>query len=285
LRGNRFTIRIRNVEESQLVACKAILNVLAQRGAPNLFGQQRFGKRGDSHLLGRLVVNRDVEGFVQRFLGSPHADESSQVRRARSCFDDGRWEEALTLFPRYMADERRALRMLLERGGDYQRAYWAIPKRLKAFLLSAYQSALFNRVLYARLQTLDQVFDGDLAMKHPGRSVFRVEDQALEHPRAVAFEISPTGPIFGYKMIQASGQQGLLEEEILAAEGLEIEDFRVGDGIKARGERRAMRFRIHDPTVWYDGGIVLRFELDRGSYATAVLAEVMKVAKKPAWLV
>ncbi len=160
--------------------------------------------------------------------------------------------------------------------GDYERAYAVVPKRLKMFLLSAYQSALFNRAVNARLQTLDRVCLGDLAMKHPGRSVFRVEDEAAEQPRATRFEISPTGPIFGFKMMQPLGQQEALETGILAGEGLTLEDFRVGDGIKARGERRALRFQVHDPELWYDDGIMLRFWLPRGCYATTVLAEIIK---------
>jgi tRNA pseudouridine13 synthase len=276
LRGNRFTIRIRTVPESALAPCQTVLGMLAKRGVPNWYGRQRFGQRGDSDQLGRSVVKGDAEGFLQRFLGSPHADEGPRLRAARTSFDEGRWEEALELFPRKMADERRALEILVKRGGDYQSAYRSVPKRLRKFLLSAYQSALFNRVLDARLQTLDRVLEGDLAMKHPGRSVFRVVDASLEQARASAFEISPTGPMFGYRMIEASGRQGALEDEILAGEGLNSESFRVGDGIKARGERRALRFEIHEPAVWYDDGIVLRFELGKGSYATAVLAEIMK---------
>jgi tRNA pseudouridine13 synthase len=119
-------------------------------------------------------------------------------------------------------------------------------------------------------------------MKHPGHSIFRVEDEAAEQPRAVRFEISPTGPIFGFKMMQALGQQGELETAILAAESLTLEDFRVGEGLRARGERRALRFQVHDPELWYDDGAMLRFWLPKGCYATAVLAEIMKVSQQHA---
>lgn len=277
LHGNRFTIRVRNVDASAVPACQAILDVLARRGVPNRYGPQRFGIRGDSSLLGRAVVQADAEGFIKTFLGRPHPTENNVVQEARSQFDAGRWQEALRLFPGSMADERRALQALIHARGNHQQAYAAVPKRLKIFLLSAYQSALFNRVLDARLQSLDQVHLGDLAMKHPGKSVFRVEDQAAEQPRVESFEISPTGPIFGYKMIQATGCQGELEQEVLEAEGLVLEDFRVGGGIRAKGTRRALRFQIGDPELWYDEGVLLRFWLPRGCYATTVLAEVMKV--------
>jgi tRNA pseudouridine13 synthase len=278
LRGNRFAIRIRGVDESALSPCRAILSELGRRGVPNRFGSQRFGQKGNSAHLGCAVIKKDAQGFIQDFLGGPHPNETERVHAARTRFDAGDWPGALSLFPGNMADERRALHVLTRTRGDYQRAYAAVPKRLKVFLLSAYQSALFNRVLEARLQTLDRVYFGDLAVKHPGRSIFRVEDEVVEQPRAASFEISPTGPIFGFKMMQPFGQQQALEADILAGEDLTLEDFRVGDGIKARGERRALRFQVHDPELWYDDGIMLRFWLPRGCYATTVLAEITKIS-------
>ncbi len=282
LRGNRFTIRVRGVDEADLPASQAILDVLTRRGVPNYYGPQRFGIRGDSARLGRAVIRRDVEKFVKELLGGPHPNESELVQRARVHFDGGQWPAALSLFPANMAGERRALRALIESQGNYQRAYAAVSKRLKVFLLSAYQSELFNRVMDARLETLDQVFEGDLAVKHPGRSIFRVEDEAAEQPRAARFEISPTGPIFGFKMMQASGAQGALEASILDSEGLTLQDFRVERGLQAQGTRRALRFPIHEPKLWYEDGLMLQFWLWRGCYATTVLAELMKVSLVPA---
>jgi tRNA pseudouridine13 synthase len=113
-------------------------------------------------------------------------------------------------------------------------------------------------------------------MKHPGRSVFRVEDATVEQPRAERFEISPTGPIFGYKMMQAFGRQGELESAVLASENLALGDFRVGGGVSLRGERRALRFSLCEPELWYDEGVMLRFWLPRGCYATTLLAEIIK---------
>jgi tRNA pseudouridine13 synthase len=128
----------------------------------------------------------------------------------------------------------------------------------------------------ARLDSLSSVFRGDLAMKHPGRSIFAVEDESAEQPRADRFEISPTAPLFGFKVPLATGRQGALEESILQQESLTPDSFRVGGGIKARGERRSLRFQIHEPALWYDDGIMLWFWLNRGCYATALLAEIMK---------
>jgi tRNA pseudouridine13 synthase len=282
LSGNRFTIRIRGVNGSALAPCQAILDLLQRRGVPNRFGPQRFGQRGDSARLGQAVLRKDAQAFIGSFLGGPDLHESQAVQEARRRFDAGDWQGALNLFPPNMSDERRALQALIEAQGDHRRAYGAVPKRLKMFLVSAYQSELFNRVLDARLDTLDRVYVGDVAMKHPGHSVFRVQDEAADQVRAANFEISPTGPMYGYKMMQAAGRQGALEAEILAAEGLALESFRVGEGVKAPGERRALRFQMYEPEVWFDEGIMLRFRLLAGCYATALLAEIMKVPLDPA---
>jgi tRNA pseudouridine13 synthase len=277
LRGNRFIIRVRGVGEPALAASRAILDVLVRKGVPNYYGPQRFGRRGDSARLGQAVVRRDAAGFMKAWLGGPHPNEGEQVQEARTRFDAGEWQGALSLFPRGMADERRALHALIETQGDYWQAYAVVPKRLKIFLVSAYQSELFNRVLDARLQMLDRVLVGDVAVKHPGRSLFRVEDEVAEQPRADRFEISATGPIYGFKMMQALGWQGDLEAAILAGESLALEDFRGGQGIHAEGTRRAVRFPVHEPELWYEEGLMLRFWLPRGCYATTVLGEIMKV--------
>jgi tRNA pseudouridine13 synthase len=276
LRGNRFTIRVREVGEPALAASRAILDVLVQKGVPNYYGPQRFGRRGDSARLGRAVVRRDAAGFIKAWLGGPHPNEGELIQEARARFDAGNWQSALSLFPSGMVDERRALDMLIQTQGDYWKAYAAVSKRLKIFLLSAYQSELFNRVLDARLQMLDRVLVGDVAVKHPGRSLFRVEDEVIEQPRADRFEISPTGPIYGFKMMQALGWQGDLEAALLAGESLTLDDFRGDQGIRAEGTRRALRFPVHEPELWYEEGLMLRFWLPRGSYATTVLGEIMK---------
>jgi tRNA pseudouridine13 synthase len=276
LRGNRFEIRIRGVDEAALPACQAILGVLSRRGVPNYFGPQRFGMRGNSASLGQAILRRDAEAFVRKLVGAPHPGESPRVQEARSRADAGDWEGASRLFPDSMADERNALQALLRSGEDWNRAYATVPKRLKSLLLSAYQSELFNRLLDGRIEALDQVEAGDLAMKHPGHSIFRVEDVSVEQARAARFEISPTGPVFGYKMMQPTGRPGELEAAILEGEGLNLESFRIGEGLRPRGERRSLRFQPNGLESSYENGVQLRFWLPPGCYATALLAEVMK---------
>lgn len=54
LKGNRFRLRLRSVRDRD--AARAVWAVLCERGVPNYFGQQRFGRGGDNADLGLLLL-------------------------------------------------------------------------------------------------------------------------------------------------------------------------------------------------------------------------------------
>jgi tRNA pseudouridine13 synthase len=68
LRGNRFTIRIRQVQNVD--ALPWLLNRLQKSGMPNFYGSQRFGNDGETLQLGmQLLLGRStgkVSGFMRR---------------------------------------------------------------------------------------------------------------------------------------------------------------------------------------------------------------------------
>ncbi|MEO6776039.1 MAG: tRNA pseudouridine(13) synthase TruD [Kofleriaceae bacterium] len=62
VRGNRFALRVRGVADEAVSKAQAILARLAEPpGAPNWYGEQRFGRDGDNAARGRAIVNG--EGF------------------------------------------------------------------------------------------------------------------------------------------------------------------------------------------------------------------------------
>ena len=154
------------------------------------------------------------------------------------------------------------------------------PRATRRLLISAYQSHLFNLALARRIREggFGALWDGDIAMKHANGACFRVERAAAEQERSERFEISPTGPIFGAKMLAASGREGANEATILAAEGLVPETFKgVFPGLALDGARRSFRSRAEN-LVWEPAGDALRLEffLPKGVYATTFLREVVK---------
>jgi tRNA pseudouridine13 synthase len=277
LAGNRFEVRVRGVGADAAERTAAVLRVLLARGLPNGFGPQRFGTRGDTHLVGLALLRRDFAGAVALLCGRPSPLENDpRVLEARRRFDAGDLEGARTAFPPSFATERRVLERLRQ-GGSPADAVRVVPKPVRRFFVSAWQSALFNRVLAERLPGLDRLEPGDLAWIHGRGAVFRVEDAAREQPRCDAFEISPSGPVYGTKMVAPSGAPGEREARVLAAEGLSPADFDVKGVDRFEGERRSLRVPVGEPVFSVEGGdLLLAFSLPRGSYATNLLAEVMK---------
>jgi tRNA pseudouridine13 synthase len=150
-------------------------------------------------------------------------------------------------------------------------------RRKARFLVSALQSAVFNQVLSARAR-IDRLETGDVAVVHESGGQFVVESSEIEGPRAERFEISPTGPIFGTKVIQPAGAVAEREQAALEAFGIPVEGLRPPRGISLRGARRALRVRPDDACILREGDAVrIRFSLRPGSYATVLLEELFPV--------
>jgi tRNA pseudouridine13 synthase len=280
LSGNRFAIKIRDTQPDPLEPAQTILDVLKKRGVPNYFGPQRFGLRGDTAQLGEAIVRGDLDEFLQIFLGRPTDDDPPDCRAARDAFDVGAMDRALKRWPRHYADQRKALSAYKKKHNP-RHAFNAIDKRMKRLFVSAFQSDIFNEVLAKRIQTLDVVQAGDLAQKTDTGGVFLVEDPAAEQPRAETFEISPTGPLPGYRERLAQGQPGEIEQAVITARGLELENLKELGALKVKGARRALRFPLFDPELTHGADdlgefLEITFTAPSGCYATVAVEEICK---------
>jgi len=292
LAGNRFVIRLRKLHQPTREAVKIaedVLEILGKRGVPNFFGPQRFGSRGDSHLLGLAIIKGNTEDFVDLFLGRPDDNDLPAFSQARKLYEKGDYKGAFKKWPYSFADHRRALKTLIETGGDKRKAYNVVDKNLKKFFVSAYQSGLFNQVLEARMPDIDKLLTGDMAYKHITGAMFIVADAAVEQPRCEAFEISPTGPLLGPRMPELTGPAGDMETKILAKTQLNERDLeQLGNFVP--GGRRPLRFQprnwaVSTGTDNLGQYLQLKFDLDPGSYATTLLREISKneISKRPSY--
>lgn len=153
-----------------------------------------------------------------------------------------------------------------------------MPKSKRLWYLHAYQSFLFNHILARRIARIDQVLTGDWAMKQENGACFPVEDATVEQPRAQAFEISPTGPLFGSRAPWASGEPGDIERRVAADLGATPESLtQAAKDCGFRGERRALRVKLEGLDWSLQGNaLTVSFALPPGAYATSVLRELMK---------
>lgn len=148
-------------------------------------------------------------------------------------------------------------------------------RRAARFLVSALQSEVFNAVLDARSDSYDDVILGDVARVEESGGLFWVDDLERERPRARAFEISATGPIFGTKMRPPRGEAAELESEIMGRLGIPPQaSLSFPRGLRARGTRRPLRIRPEALSIeTLESGAAIRVvcALPPGAYVTVLL--------------
>lgn len=156
-----------------------------------------------------------------------------------------------------------------------------VRKDQRSMLLSAARSALFNRVLAARVEqgNWDTPLDGEVWMLDGSRSVFGPEPMSdVLAERLARFDIHPSAPLWGVGELRSTGAARALEDQALSDE--QAIALRAGlEQAELKQERRSLRLR---PALmqhaWLDAQTLeISFALPSGCYATAVLHELGEV--------
>jgi tRNA pseudouridine13 synthase len=149
----------------------------------------------------------------------------------------------------------------------------------RGFALSAARSVIFNAVLAERINagTWNRLLDGDVVNLNGSGSFFLAEtvDDTLRD-RCQQLDVHPTGPMWHGDELLSKGATAELEKQTaqryaVLAEGLS----------KARlePERRPLRVPVRELKWRIEGADVhLQFRLQRGSFATGVLHELISNA-------
>lgn len=150
---------------------------------------------------------------------------------------------------------------------------------LRRMALSALQSELFNRCLALRISDglFDAAIDGDVLKKRATGGLFVCEDPAADSPRVKGAEIDPAGPLPGHSIFAARGEALRRELFVLEEAHVDPASFAAGGG-EMEGARRPYRIPVDDLAVEAPGpdALALTFALPKGSYALAVLREILK---------
>lgn len=147
----------------------------------------------------------------------------------------------------------------------------------RGFCLSASRAWLFNQVLARRVEqgSWNQPLAGDLLLSQAsGRCLPVAEPDERLRARCRALELCPTGPLYGSGEPRPNREAGALENEVLAGQSQWVQGL---DRQRMRPERRALRaLPLSLSWAWENDDLLLAFELGTGSYATALLRELMR---------
>jgi tRNA pseudouridine13 synthase len=149
----------------------------------------------------------------------------------------------------------------------------------RSFALSAARSLIFNRALAQRVcaASWHELRTGDIANFDDGQTVFAVDEpDASLLARCRSGELHPTGPLWGAAG-GLSPRAGTADGEARAAAACEpLDRWLLAEGLRA--ERRPLRLRVHELQHQWgadDSSLRLKFRLNPGSFATALLRELL----------
>lgn len=260
--GNRFEITIQDATESAS-------GFGEYDTIRNYYGYQRFGSRRPvTHKIGEAVIHSDYKEAIRLILSevSPFdTDEANALRRDLA--DPANYTESLEIMPKSMDIERTVIGVL-QNGGDEQAAFLALPLYLRRLYVQAYQSYLFNLTLDAAAVQSMTLYaqEGDVCFDASGRI------GKYQNGQGQRLAI----PMIGYAYYKKTRFHSIIRD-ILYEQCVTPHDFYTKEmqEISAEG---GFRQALLDCTEYDASYNRIRFTLSRGSFATMILREIMKVS-------
>lgn len=182
-------------------------------------------------------------------------------------------------FPNYFGEQRFG-----HQGRNIEKALamfqgTKVKREQRSIYLSAARSYLFNLILAERvkIKNWNRAIAGDLLQLDQSHSHFPAEtiDTGLIE-RVESGDLHPTGALFGKGKNQADADAQTLEQQVFATQP-DLANGLLKSELEA--DRRALRVKPQNLT-WQcetDNTLYLSFELPAGSYATALLREVITI--------
>ena len=289
IRSNQFELTMRDMTETEVAHAQQAVGVVRETGLPNYFDNQRFGSLGfTGEWIGKAWCLGNYERALWLALADLNADDRSQEKKQKKLLAD-HWGEWVTCKAALDKSHRRSVVTFLadkEAAGlpiDFKRAFACISVDLRGLYLSAFQSALWNRLLTAwqdKRIAPDERIDFDLKS---GRCCFA--RSAVGHDDS-AFEASLMLPSARQKEIDEP--TAALLGDVLRAEDMELRELRVKfprDSFFSKSTRKTLIMpgglqteAATDDLFPGKQKLRLQFELPRGSYATILIKRLSEDA-------
>ena len=268
--ANGFSITLRDMEADFCNRLETGLARAVDWFTPNYFDEQRFGSLGESGMFAAEPWCRgNHEAAIRLVLTDPNPHDQSGDRREKKLIAEhwNAWHE----LPRLHDQVRHEVVLhMSNRQGDYRGAITRIPHSLRSLLLSAFQSALWNRWLSAEIEA--RIDEASL-------SRFKIANALLAMPMANAdfldgFEL----PLPTARHPLEDGPSASRMGEILKDYNLEYRELRVkyprdtffSKGLRPTGfQPRDLKWKSEDDERFPSRRkLTVEFDLARGCYAT-----------------
>jgi tRNA pseudouridine13 synthase len=279
IRGNHFTITIRDIDPNHLERLLANAEIVKRWGVPNYYDEQRFGSaRHGKGFMGKEIFRGSREKALRLYFEPSKLDDPrARNLKSRVLENWGSWDRCLESA---FGEHRRILTYLSEHRRAFHKALSLIDRRFLVFVLNAYQSFLFNRILSEYLEDLQQEHDLHLDRLPYSQGCFLFYN---ELPEALFDQLRGCRlPVPGWDSRIEDPRIAEITAEVLKREGIELRDLKVRQlsRLYINGVERAA---ILLPDNFVVAGIgedelyenrkklTLQFFLPRGGYATLIV--------------
>ncbi len=299
LQGNIFKIKIRNINQKiNNKTIKNYYNFFQEKGGfPNYFGIQRFGIiRPITHIVGRYIIKNDWEKAVMTYIANPIKGEDEDIFLLRKNLEKTLdYSKALKNYPDSLNFEKAILNKLIIDSDDFINALKELPKNLLTMFIYAYQSYLFNKIISERIKRnipLNEAIIGDIIIPirkgvFEDRYIFTSEQNISKVNTQISKDkAAVSGILFGFDSLFSKGEMGEIEQSIIEKEKIDPRDFIIADipYLSSAGLRRPIFAFIKDLEMKLQKDelnpdlklLFIRFELNKGVYATSFIREIMK---------
>ncbi|AWK61316.1 tRNA pseudouridine(13) synthase TruD [Helicobacter cinaedi] len=245
LKGNEFFMRLKKLLPHNATKLESTLELIAQSGFPNYFGDQRFGKEGDNFQSGKAIIQNSLKIKNKKMSNFLISSYQSHLFNA--------WLKTRLQFSQILHSfsPNEVLNALFH--DDFK----------------ALHSPHYTLNLIKTLQKQKQHFvllQGDVMCHYPYGKNFICEDEIAESQRFILKNTAPTGALCGLKLTHAHN---------LAKD---IESHFLDSAIKANGTRRyawVWAEQIKGKYIAEKAQYELQFYLPKGSYATIFLESLL----------
>jgi tRNA pseudouridine13 synthase len=277
--GNRFTITIRDVNETEKNRLLERLPEVERCGFPNYFDNQRFGSVGYSkRFIAKEMILGHFEAALQLALVEPNESDRGPDKKEKALLKQY-WGDWATLKSKLGKSHARSLvDYLVHHPTDFRGTVARLRPDLGGLYLAAYQSHVWNRFLAKWLTT--HLAPNDLRMIELKLGEFPI-------PRQIPPELLSTWKTLSLPLpsarLKPQGHEPWLPilNAVLAEEGFPLEEMKIRGLQKpffSRGERDAVinvsnLSVLVEPDEQHRGRekVLLKFELPRGCYATMII--------------
>ena len=279
IRGNHFTVTLRDIASEEVEQIQTNAEIVRRWGIPNYFDNQRFGSaRHGKGFMGKEIFRGSREKALRLYF-EPSKYDKPGTRTLKSCVLKNwyHWERCLQ---DASGEIRRILTYLSKHRRAFHKALNLIDRSYLVFVLNAYQSFLFNRILSGYLDELQKEHGFAVDTISYSRGSFRfyreLAEGLFEQLRGKRL------PVPGWDSRISDPRIARIVEAVFEQEEIESRDLKVRQlsRIYINGVERPAILLPQDFSVGevekdelYDNRkkMTLKFFLPRGGYATLII--------------